>query len=91
MGQLLENKMSLVVDQYARANRYAVILNSSNRPAPPFWSATSADMTEEMVKRYGEARLPRRARNSAVHNSTLCPDAYRAAAAGEASESLTST
>jgi hypothetical protein len=52
MGQLLEK---LVVDQYARANRDAVILNSSNRPAPPFWSATSADMTEEMVKR-GEAR-----------------------------------
>ena len=55
LGQVLESKMGAVVDKYARTNNYAVILNMSNQPAPAFWAANSADITEEMVKLYDEA------------------------------------
>lgn len=54
-GQVLESKMSAVVDKYARANNYTAILNMSNQPAPAYWTANSVDITDEIVKRYDEA------------------------------------
>jgi outer membrane protein len=48
-------KLSAVVDQYAKKNGIAVVLDVSNQQGPIMWASASADITTEIVKLYDEA------------------------------------
>jgi len=75
----LGQKMITVMEKYAKANGYAVILDVSNPQSPVLWASTSADLTKELVDAYN------------VDNPAVAPAAKPAAATAPAKPAGTTT
>ncbi len=50
--QELGGKMMAVLEKYATANAFAVVLDVSNPQTPVLWAASAADITNDIVKLY---------------------------------------
>ena len=48
-------KLNAVVDQYAKQNGFAVVLDVSNQQGPIMWASASVDITTDIVKLYDQA------------------------------------
>ena len=53
--QELGGKMMAVMEKYATANAYAVVLDVSNPQTPVLWAASAVDITNDIVKLYDQA------------------------------------
>jgi outer membrane protein len=53
--QELGNKVMAVLEKFATANGYALVLDVSNPQTPVLWAATSIDITSDIVKLYDQA------------------------------------
>jgi outer membrane protein len=51
----LGGRMMKVIDQYARDNGYAVILDVSSQQTPVIWFATATDVTKDIIVAYDKA------------------------------------
>jgi outer membrane protein len=51
----LGGRMMKVIDQYARDNQYAVILDVSSQQTPVIWFATATDVTKDIIAAYDKA------------------------------------
>jgi Skp family chaperone for outer membrane proteins len=52
LGNSLLQKMLPVIDKYAQANGFSVILDVSNQDTPVLWRAESADITQAIIDLY---------------------------------------
>jgi outer membrane protein len=55
IGGTIGRKLLEVINQYARENGYAVILDTSAQQTPVVWGAAQADVTQEITKRYDQS------------------------------------
>ena len=55
IGGMIGRKLLEVIDQYAKENGYAVILDTSAQQTPVVWGATQVDVTQEITKRYDQS------------------------------------
>ena len=53
--QELGNKMMAIIEKYAQANGYAIVIDVSNPQTPVLWAAQAIDITSEIVKLYDQA------------------------------------
>ena len=53
--QELGNKVMAVLEKYATANGYAVVLDVSNPQTPVLWASQTIDITGDIVKLYDQA------------------------------------
>jgi outer membrane protein len=53
--QELGNKMMAVVEKYAQANGFAIVIDVSNPQTPVLWASQAIDITSEIVKLYDQA------------------------------------
>ena len=53
--QELGNKLMAVLEKYATANGYALVLDVSNQQTPVLWAAPSIEITTDIVKLYDQA------------------------------------
>src|ERR1039457_7324048 len=53
--QTLGDKLVQVIDQFARDNGLAVVLDVSPQQSPVLWAAPRIDITREMVRLYDKA------------------------------------
>jgi outer membrane protein len=53
--QELGNKVMAVIEKYATANGYALVLDVSNPQTPVLWASQAIDITTEIVKLYDQA------------------------------------
>ena len=53
--QELGNKVMAVLEKYATANGYALVLDVSNQQTPVLWAAPSIEITTDIVKLYDQA------------------------------------
>ena len=53
--QELGNKVMAVLEKYATANGYAIVLDVSNPQTPVLWAASAIDITNDIVKLYDQA------------------------------------
>ena len=53
--QELGNKVMAVLEKYATANGYALVLDVSNPQTPVLWAASAIDITADIVKLYDQA------------------------------------
>jgi outer membrane protein len=53
--QELGNKVMAVLEKYATANGYALVLDVSNPQTPVLWASQTIDITGDMVKLYDQA------------------------------------
>jgi len=53
--QELGGKMMAVLEKYATANAFAVVLDVSNPQTPVLWAASAVDITNDIVKLYDQA------------------------------------
>jgi outer membrane protein len=53
--QELGGKMMAVLEKYATANAFAVVLDVSNPQTPVLWAASAVDITADIVKLYDQA------------------------------------
>jgi outer membrane protein len=53
--QELGNKVMAVLEKFATANGYSLVLDVSNPQTPVLWAATSIDITSDIVKLYDQA------------------------------------
>jgi outer membrane protein len=51
----LGGKMMKVIEQYARDNGYAVVLDVSNQQTPVIWASSAVDITKDIVEAYDKA------------------------------------
>jgi outer membrane protein len=51
----LGGKMMKVIEQYARDNNYAVILDVSNQQTPVIWASSAVDITKDIIDAYDKA------------------------------------
>ncbi len=66
MLQGLAQRMSAIVDKYAKDHGYALIIETSNPSTPVVYAATQIDITKEMIARYDQAA----ANGSSASNSS---------------------
>jgi len=55
IGGTIGRKLLEVINQYAKENGYAVILDTSAQQTPVVWGAAQADVTQEITKRYDQS------------------------------------
>jgi outer membrane protein len=53
--QELGNKVMAVLEKFATANGYALVLDVSNPQTPVLWAASAIDITADIVKLYDQA------------------------------------
>ena len=53
--QELGDKVMAVLEKYATANGYAMVLDVSNPQTPVLWAASAIDITNDIVKLYDQA------------------------------------
>jgi outer membrane protein len=53
--QELGGKMMAVLEKYATANAFALVLDVSNPQTPVLWAASAVDITNDIVKLYDQA------------------------------------
>ena len=53
--QELGNKLMAVLEKYATANGYALVLDVSNQQTPVLWASQTIDITTDIVKLYDQA------------------------------------
>lgn len=53
--QELGNKVMAVLEKYATANGYALVLDVSNQQTPVLWASQTIDITTDIVKLYDQA------------------------------------
>ncbi|HET8547184.1 MAG TPA: OmpH family outer membrane protein [Bryobacteraceae bacterium] len=51
----LGGKMMKIIEQYARDNNYAVILDVSNQQTPVIWASSAVEITKDIVEAYDKA------------------------------------
>lgn len=64
MLQGLAQRMSAIVDKYAKDNEYSLIIETSNPNTPVIFASTQADITKEMIALYDKATANGSAANS---------------------------
>ena len=55
IGGTIGRKLLEVINQYAKENGFAVILDTSAQQTPVVWGAAQADVTQEITKRYDQS------------------------------------
>jgi outer membrane protein len=53
--QGMASKMGAIIQKYANANNFSVVLDVSSQQTPVLWAAQSANITAEIVKQYDAA------------------------------------
>ena len=79
--QELGNKMMAVIEKYATANGYAMVLDVSNPQTPVLWAASAIDITTDIVKLYDQAN-PGTGPSTAKAPGAAAPAAPRPATSG---------
>lgn len=88
IAQRILQKMAPVIDKYAKAGGYGLLLDSSNPwpQGPLLWATASVDLTKTIVEAYnaqsGVAPPPRPAGTAASHPASPIPPATKPAASG---------
>jgi len=77
--QELGNKVMAVLEKYATANGYAIVLDVSNPQTPVLWAASAIDITNDIVKLYDQAN-PGTGAPAAAKPAGTAPAAARPAA-----------
>lgn len=54
--QTLGQKMLAVITQYAKDNQYSMVIDDSNPNTPVLYSATSSDITKEVIALYDKSK-----------------------------------
>lgn len=62
--QGLAQRMSAIVDKYAKDNDYALVIETSNPSTPVLYAASQLDITKEMIALYDKATANGSAANS---------------------------
>ncbi len=78
MLEELGQKMMQVIDKYAQANGYAVILDVSNPNTPVLYASNAVDITKDIIDLYDKPRprpQPRRPRPSPAGRAQAGRDA----------------
>ena len=79
--QELGNKVMAVLEKYATANGYALVLDVSNPQTPVLWASQTIDITSEIVKLYDQAN-PGTASTAAKPPAGASPAAPTASCSG---------
>ncbi len=80
--QELGNKVMAVLEKYATANGYAIVLDVSNPQTPVLWAASAIDITNDIVKLYDQAHPATSAPSAAKAPGTAAPAAPKPATPG---------
>jgi outer membrane protein len=78
--QELGGKVMAVLEKFATANGYALVLDVSNPQTPVLWAASAIDITGDIVKLYDQANPGTAAPSAAKPPTGAAPTAPRSAA-----------